>query len=311
MGKWMTIGGVGWAALTWFCVVGLPRVWGVDADMPQARLFAQRSQNPRYTNAWAEQKVGVEIVKGRPHYLFDYLFRDADNRPRRGRWYHEKRFLDSLTAAYGVPPNMYEAYYPKAEVLARRKKLMDAGLFTMRGEILGPDYKRIVEVHKIVGKGPYLVMQKHLKARAVEYEDHDPAKPYFARPDEELLWALRFCQDIPYQIPPLVHEGRYTNELWPPSALLTEKYGDCDSKSLLCAAILAHNPRHHVVAVEVPGHMLIGVKGVPNPYQLSVRYRNERYILCEPVGIARLDPGAPSDWTRNSSTVTGVYPLTF
>ncbi|MCS7084595.1 MAG: hypothetical protein RMM53_01010 [Bacteroidia bacterium] len=308
---WIIASALGWLSLTGACVWGLPFLWGVRDQTPQARTFARRGENPRYTNPWAEQNVRVESVKGRAHYLFDYRFLDADDRPQRSRWYHDRRFIDSLSAAFGVPPSMYEAYFPTPAELAKRKKLMDAGLFSMRGNVLGPDYKRIVALHKIVGKGPYLTMQKQLKARAVELEGHDPDKPYFASPSEELIWALRFCQDIPYQIPPLIHEGRYTNELWPPSALLTEAYGDCDSKSLLCAAILANNPRHRVVVVETPGHMLIGVRGVPNPYQLSIRYRNESYILCEPVGMARLDPGEPSDWVRNSSTILGVYPVTF
>jgi hypothetical protein len=302
--------GLAWLGLTVFCVWGVPAVLGEEIAGPRSIAFGVRD-NPRYTNAWAEQRVEVQIVKGRPHYLFDYSFWDGDNLPQRSRWYHDKRFIDSLSGAYGIPPDMYEAYFPTKPELARRKRLMDAGLFAMRGNILGPDYKRIVEIHKIIGKGPYLTMQKHLKSRAVRFEGHDPQKPYFASPAQELLWTLRFCQDIPYQIPPPVYKGRYTNELWPPSLLLTQAYGDCDSKSILCAAILAHNPRHRVVAVEVPGHMLIGVKAIPKPYQWSLRYKNEQYILCEPVGMARLNPGERSDWTRNTSTVLGVYPLTF
>jgi hypothetical protein len=103
--------------------------------------------------------------------------------------------------------------------------------------------------------------------------------------------VMKFCQDIPYGIPPKYYNGRYIGGLFPPPLCLNKKYGDCDTKAVLLASILAFNPKYEIVFIDVPGHLLIGIAGVPRPYDKYVTHLGKDWIYCEPVGPGRIPFG--------------------
>ena len=107
--------------------------------------------------------------------------------------------------------------------------------------------------------------------------------------DEYLLQTLiRFVQSLPYRLPPLEYQGRETFGLLSPVAALVEGYGDCDTKSLLLAALAAH--RFNIVFLVGARHAFIGIEGEPGLRQNYVVIDGKNYILCEmtsswPLGI--------------------------
>ena len=77
----------------------------------------------------------------------------------------------------------------------------------------------------------------------------------------------------------------------PPPRMLVERWGDCDSKAVLFASVLAHDPSMRLVFLLVPNHILLAVEGIPRPYQNAVEVKGRTYILAEPVGPGRVDLG--------------------
>ncbi|MCS6832989.1 MAG: hypothetical protein NZ521_05410, partial [Flammeovirgaceae bacterium] len=138
------------------------------------------------------------------------------------------------------------------------------------------------EAHKDFCQRIYALVENHLGRRASF--------------QSRIELILRFCQDIPYGIPPMTWNGKIIAGLFTPSILLKEGWGDCDSKAMLFCSILANNPMYEIIGVHVPGHLYLAVKGVPQAYQATITYKGEEYIVCEPVGPARLELGKKSQY---------------
>ncbi|MBT3585138.1 MAG: hypothetical protein HN509_09530 [Halobacteriovoraceae bacterium] len=121
---------------------------------------------------------------------------------------------------------------------------------------------------------------------------------------------LRFFQDFPYGVPPTQFEGRLIGGLF--VAPLVFKYGwaDCDSKALLMATVLAHDPyfKDKVAMIMVPGHALLGIRIQPGPYDQSYRYQNQNYVVAEPTGLARTPLGQKNSPYSKLLGVEPIYP---
>ena len=145
-----------------------------------------------------------------------------------------------------------------------------------------------------LGKSRYLMetMKPNIAEFYKEYSSHfyHALLSYLENELETLEWEdyinflLRFTQNIPYAVPPSNYKGNFINGLNPPPLLLQLLWGDCDSKAVLFSSILSKNPHYEAAFLEVPNHILIGIKGVPKPYQKYVEHLGEKYIVCEPVG---------------------------
>jgi len=109
---------------------------------------------------------------------------------------------------------------------------------------------------------------------------------------------LSFFQEIRYVVPPDNVEGRKIIGLWVPTEVIVNNHGDCDSKSLALAAMYTRLGIP-VIVVRVPGHVLLGVQGTPGADQAFVQIKNQYFILCEPAGPAKLEPGY--EGTKNVS----------
>jgi len=113
-----------------------------------------------------------------------------------------------------------------------------------------------------------------------------------------------FFQEIRYELPPDLQNGKQIMGLWVPTEVLINHHGDCDSKSLALAAML--KPLGiRVVVIRIPGHVLLGVEGTPGPDQKFVRIGNHYFILCEVAGPAKRYPGE-----EGSTPVSGSFEYT-
>ncbi len=104
---------------------------------------------------------------------------------------------------------------------------------------------------------------------------------------------LAFVQHIEYRLPPQRYRGRFINSFFIPLVLLDERYGDCDSKSLLLADFLCTTPialagarkgkgeKTAMVLIRGNGlsHALLAVKRKPLPGMTSLHDIKKGYFI--------------------------------
>ena len=127
-------------------------------------------------------------------------------------------------------------------------------------------------------------------------------------PDQTLGAAVAFVQTaLKYQLPPDTEDGRNIIGFYPPPRALELGLGDCDSKSALLAAMLAHFSGVRMVGVHIPKHYLVAVARVPRHGDAYIEYQGEPFVLMEAAGPAWRPPGMISDQTRDAlRTMQGV-----
>lgn len=123
-----------------------------------------------------------------------------------------------------------------------------------------------------------------------QIEQTSDARRYF-----DLL--LSWVQSIPYD----TLEDRSQNSgagFNPPARLLASNQGDCDSKSVLTAAITrAFLPDTPLILVLLPQHALLGVALTPKKGEQTIDHDGNTYILFEPTGPAQLPFGEVAEQT--------------
>ncbi len=132
-------------------------------------------------------------------------------------------------------------------------------------------------------------------------EEDSDAREYF-----NLL--LSWVQSIPYDTLE-DRTGSNGSGFSPPSQILSQNMGDCDSKSVITAAILrAFLPSTPLVMVLLPDHALLGVALPPRGNELTVVNKGTTYVLMEPTGPALLPFGQVAPTTRQF-LANGQYSL--
>ncbi len=109
-------------------------------------------------------------------------------------------------------------------------------------------------------------------------------------------WLLAFVQAIPYKIPDDSPFG-----VLPPSLVASERWGDCDSKSLLLIYLLRGVGIDAQLLTSVAHQHAMVAIGVPASSAHSFDYYGRRYAWAETTSNAPLgwvDPGMllPNDW---------------
>lgn len=91
---------------------------------------------------------------------------------------------------------------------------------------------------------------------------------------DPLVSMLKFVQAIKYKIPPKFMNGKFIMEFLPPLNCLIRQYGDCDTKSILLANLLAgtsfRNEKMAVIILKGFGifHAILAVERKPLPGML-------------------------------------------
>jgi hypothetical protein len=229
----------------------------------------------------APVKAGViQLTRERNHqkistqasdYVFDYVYRDAVNRGTKMKWNNLRSPIDNINRSFGLPKDFFQRSFSSEREI---RQIAEQGYFRVNNNTASPDYNRMIKISRQITRPIYDMIMKKVGGSGS-----------FQKPIDELL---KFCQDIPYKIPAEVYNNKQTGGIFPPSLALTKGYADCDTKAVLFASVLLHNPRYKIVFITIPGHLFLAIKGVPKPYQKYVTYRGEKYILCEPTGPARL-----------------------
>lgn len=188
------------------------------------------------------------------------------------------------------------------------------GLEEKHGELINIKEGELINSHFELNNGTLYLKYEKIVNDSMEFTKpiYDKVKAIFQKYNltrrEEIELIMRFLQDIPYYIPPQNFKSKYVMGFFPPSELLRNGKGDCDSKSVLMATILAHSPfyRDKLAVINVPGHALLGIEYPPSTYDKYIDFAGKTYVYSEPVGPARTPFGQV-----NSPYSTGieVFPI--
>jgi len=155
-----------------------------------------------------------------------------------------------------------------------------------------------------LGGGVYIVDYVKVFSRNLDYFDsltrslaESTELPAVGDPLPEFL---AFVQNITYEKPPAYYRNKFINSFFPPLVCLYEKYGDCDSKSLLLATFLAiQNPREKqaLVLIRAMGisHAFLAVRRTPLPGMTSIFIEGNGYYIPVETSAPGWAPGFASE----------------
>jgi len=162
---------------------------------------------------------------------------------------------------------------------ARERKLADRGV-VLKDNRPSVDHKWVVE--KSRGDMKALAQSLHGVARSQGYTTQR----------ERLGIIASFVQSMAYKPTPGTRRAESggsvtTGGITMPIETLYRGYGDCDTKSLLFASILANIPRQRLIfvmdKVDSIGekHLFVGVRGIPRLNDHYVEISGTKYVLIE------------------------------
>ncbi len=215
------------------------------------------------------------------NYEIMYQFRDQEKKDWTWRWSYPKQATDEMILHFGIPLTMFEPYYPVDSVIQARNRIISEGMFLMEGNYVGPDLNGMIRYYR-----PFLEPVAMLL-------DNTLGGNNTWRSRIEL--AMKFTQDIPYSIPPAEQGEKYTGGIFSPPQVFVNMYGDCDSKVVIFAGILAFYDDYEVLILQETGHIFTAVAGLPKPYDKFYEYQNKKYIMAETAGPGRYDLGVIKD----------------
>jgi hypothetical protein len=225
--------------------------------------------------------VEYKITENDETYEFMYQFRDQNKKDWTWRWSYPARVTDEMIGKFGIPHSIFEPYYAVDSVIKARNRIINDGMFMMEGNYVGPDLNAMINYYR-----PFMEPVSTLINNALVQND--------SRRDR-IEMAMKFTQDIPYSIPPIEQNDKYTGGIFPPPQVFVNMYGDCDSKVVLFAGILSHYNDFKMLILQETGHVLTAIEGLPKPYDKFYEYKNQKYIMAETAGPGRLDFGVIKD----------------
>jgi len=101
---------------------------------------------------------------------------------------------------------------------------------------------------------------------------------------------LSFVQDIRFYIPPLQERGKIILSFWVPPRVLSDNFGDCDSKGVTFASFWINFKKYPLLLITVPGHFFLGL-AIPSLTGEGVVVNGVRFTLCEVTGPGKMPPG--------------------
>ncbi|NNE42931.1 MAG: hypothetical protein HKN12_01870 [Gemmatimonadetes bacterium] len=182
--------------------------------------------------------------------------------------------LQFMCSSFGVPESWLEAGRDSETLRIRAAERGVRVTFDGDQVYFAPDYRWIIE-------------QGRWNVRNVARELAEAFRNTGLRSQRDFLrLTSSFVQSIEYSIPEAVRhtstgEAVNTFGIATPIEVLRNKWGDCDSKSLLFAALLRNTSRQRVVFLIGNDHLFVGVRGVPRRGDHYVERSGVRYILIE------------------------------
>lgn len=186
--------------------------------------------------------------------------------------------LNQQIASYGIPEDRLGFRYLPGD-LERVQRIRDQA-FAKRGILsvnnrLKPDY-------------PWMIRQSQKYTYPVARSLLASFQKKSGKSREFVSYVASYVQNLEYRIPDSPrglpwnpNQKMVTCGVNMPLETLYNGWGDCDSKSVLLAALFANLGKTSTVFVEGKDHVFIGVAGAPTRNDHFVMYRNIKYILIE------------------------------
>ena len=219
----------------------------------------------------------IEITK--KAYGFRYIFSSPSNEWYEWKWKYKRVETNEMIKKFGMPQSIFEPYPATKKNVRLRNQVIKKSFFKEEGNILYPDFNRMIPF--------YMGFTSPLYALTIKTLGKD------STPRERVEFLLRFVQDIPYGIPPTHSNSKVISGILSPPQIFIEKWGDCDSKVLLISSILAHEPRYKILLVYLEKHLLMAFEGRPHPNDSFIVFQGSKFILADPTGPAHLQLGNP------------------
>jgi hypothetical protein len=270
---------------------------GVDESW---RIWEETREWIPFEHKWRDNTLGVRRRMAEWRHLRDRSMlglMEVTTQIQRSR-------LVERVMEFGVPEEWFDPTY-RARGFSFDDEAVKRGvrLRKSRGSsVVGPDYEWIIQESIVDVRDP----AKQLQRIATE------VAPGSAR--DLIRITASFVQTIPYRVPAEYRVLPNGDRLCifgvaVPIEVLFLKWGDCDSKSLLFASIMANFPRESVVFVRGEGHLFVGVQTAPRSGDRFVRVQGIPYVLIEltsPWPVGRV----PRElWTRAKKGLYEIIPV--
>ncbi|GAB4314058.1 MAG: hypothetical protein Kow00127_05190 [Bacteroidales bacterium] len=182
---------------------------------------------------------------------------------------------------FGIPDSLFEPYVVSEREMKRRDRIIEQGLFRRDGKFIIPDRQAILNVY---GESWCKPVARALSSLADSLG--------ITGREQLILLAARFVQNIPYGTVESYKKGIHTGGFAPPPLLLSNGYGDCDSKAVLFAGIIRYLlPGEEVWYLNLPNHTLCAIKGNPEKGDRWLRINGEIFLPLEVSGPGNANPG--------------------
>jgi hypothetical protein len=234
------------------------------------------SRSEYHKNDHATQEIKKEYAQ----FYFKYKFRDHKGIDWIWIWSYPRNITDQAIKKYGIPPEMLEPFPDTPAEHKRRKILLDEGMHRQSNGVITPDFNALIQYYRSFSEPLFRLLEETTKGIPLE---------------DKIETLLRFVQDIPYAIPEGLYKGKHISGLITPPHLLIEGWGDCDTKTVLFASILAFYPQIRMIFIPVPDHLLMAIEGTPKAGQEYVSYKGKNYLFAAPVGPGRFPLGSQGE----------------
>ncbi|MFI5007743.1 MAG: hypothetical protein ACHQKZ_09900 [Solirubrobacterales bacterium] len=199
------------------------------------------------------------------------------------------------TSAESEVPSMAADEHARIEAEIKRfYALWDGAIARKREAIEKPLYKErgfLLENHRVSPDYTGLALQGGPALADCFRALGEAGQGY--NPRQYLGLFVGFFQEIRYELPPDLIQGRRTLGVFVPTEVLVNDHGDCDSKSVAFAA-LYRNLGSPVLLIELSHHVLIGAEMRPGPGEKYVLVDNRYYVIGEVAGPGKRRPGDAS-----------------
>jgi hypothetical protein len=192
----------------------------------------------------------------------------------------ENSDVDFAVNAFGVPKKWTTFSYQDEKELAIKRQELSNKAATHGIKMLDNENKFSVDYDWVVNHSANSIYSVAKTIRSA-------ARKKSYRSTRDLIGAFAsFVQNLEYRVPPnsrTTDEGEeiLTAGAMMPLETLLKGWGDCDSKSMLFAALVKSINLVDVCFIVMDEHLFVGVKITPSQDDQTIRYKNKEWVLLE------------------------------
>jgi hypothetical protein len=203
------------------------------------------------------------------------------------------RDIDAAIESFGIPKSWTTFTYTSEDDLQKKQVSLQKKA-ARRGIKMSDDMKSyVIDYQWVIDQS-----SRELRDAAKDIRSIARRKGYRSR--RELVGAFAsFVQSLEYRLPPnnrIDDNGKeiITIGAIMPIEVLTNQWGDCDSKSMLFATLVRSIDLTEVVFIVKHEHVFAAVDVIPEPEDQTIRYKGDDWVLIEltdawPIGRVPID----------------------